>query len=86
MWFRRRGRSTAEFNAGFTEDRDAVLGFSLSAPLHGSVGMTGNDNLPDTSLGRGTSVCTRKLEYRLGLGLDALPPIWLRSRLLSPVI
>lgn len=33
------GRATAELNAGFTDDRDALLGMSLSAPLHGSVGM-----------------------------------------------
>lgn len=33
------GRSSAELNAGFTEDRDAVLGLALTAPLHGSVGL-----------------------------------------------
>ena len=33
------GRATAEMNAGFTEDQDALLGMSLSAPLQGSVGM-----------------------------------------------
>lgn len=33
------GRATAELNAGFTEDRDALLGAMLSAPLHGAVGI-----------------------------------------------
>ena len=32
-------RATAEMNAGFTENRDAVLGMSLSTPLQGSVGL-----------------------------------------------
>lgn len=34
------GRAAAEFNAGFTEDRDTVLGMNLTAPLHGEVGIS----------------------------------------------
>ncbi len=31
-------------NAGFSEDRDALLGLTLSAPLHGTVGLSGTTN------------------------------------------
>ncbi len=34
------GRASAELNAGFTDDRDALLGLSLTAPLHGCVGLS----------------------------------------------
>lgn len=30
---------TAELNAGFSENRDAIVGIGLSTPLHGSVGL-----------------------------------------------
>lgn len=68
------GRANAELNAGFTEDRDAVLGMTLSTPLHGEVGLSASTTYLIPHSGAQPTYATES--WNIGLAL-----VWTPGRL-----